>query len=83
MNELNFNNRNLDVSSAFNSVQRISAQFDAQYATIDQMNWEKARRDARIVAGAEASVVQKDLMEEQPGKLKTQNDILTEQLKAE
>lgn len=58
-------------------------QFDAQYATIDQMNWEKARRDAKIVARAEASVVQKDLMEEQPGKLKTQNDIFTEQLKAE
>ena len=83
MNEWNFNNRNLDVSSAFNSVQRISAQFDAQYATIDQMNWEKARRDARIVAGAEASVVQKELMEEQLSELKSQNDIFAEQLKAE
>ena len=60
MNELNFNNRNLNVSSAFNSVQHISAQFDAQYATTDQMNWEKARRDAKIVAGAEASIYRKN-----------------------
>lgn len=41
MNELNFNNRNLDVSSAFNSVQQMSAQFSTQYAAIDQMNREK------------------------------------------
>lgn len=87
MNELNFNNLNLDVSSALNSVREISAQFDArrdaQYAAIDQLNREKARRDAKIVAGAEASVAQKELMEEQLSELKSQNDILAEQLKAE
>lgn len=47
------------------------------------MNRENARRDAKIIAGAEASVAQKELMEEQLGELQTQNDILTEQLKAE
>ena len=87
MNELNFNNFNLDVSSALNSVQQITAQFDAQreahYAAIDQMHREKPRRDAKIVAGAEASVAQKELMEEQLVELKSQNDILAEQLKSE
>lgn len=83
MNELNFNNLNLDVSSALNSVRQISAQFDAQYSAIDQMNREKSRRDAKIVAGADASVEQKELMGEQLAELKSQNDILAEQLKAE
>ena len=83
MNELDFNNFKLDVSSTLNSARQISEQFDAQYAIIDQMNREKVRRDAKIVAGAEASVAQKELMEEQLGELKAQNDILAEQLKAE
>ena len=83
MSNLDFNNLNLGVSSTFNSARQLSAQFDAQYAAIDQMNREKARRDAKIVAGAEASVAQKELMEEQLAELKSQNDILSEQLKAE
>ncbi len=85
MDKLDFSNFNL--SPTLNSMQQISAQFDAQreaqYAAIDQMNREKARRDAKIVAGAEASVAQKELMEEQLVELKSQNDILAEQLKAE
>lgn len=83
MNELDFNNLNLDVSSAFNPAKQIQEQFDAQYAVIDQMSREKARRDAKMVAGAEASIAQKELMEQQLSELKSQNDILAEQLKAE
>lgn len=87
MDKFDFNNLNLDLSSALDSVQQITAQFDAQreaqYAIIDQVNREKAHRDAKMVAGAEASVAQKELMEEQLGELKVQNDILAEQLKAE
>ena len=87
MDKLDFNNLKLDLSSALNSAQQITAQFDAQrdaqYAAINQINRERARRDAKIVAGAEASVAQKELMEEQLIELKSQNDILAEQLKAE
>ena len=83
MNELDFNNLNLDVSSAVNPARQIQEQFDAQYAVIDQMSREKARRDAKMVAGAEASIAQKELMEQQLSELKSQNDILAEQLKAE
>ena len=87
MDKLDFSNFNFDLSSTLNSMQQITAQFDAQrdaqYAAIDQMNREKARRDAKMVAGAEASVAQKELMEEQLVELKSQNDILSEQLKAE
>ena len=66
MDKLDFSNFNFDLSSTLNSMQQITAQFDAQreaqYAAIDQMNREKARRDAKIVAGAEASVAQKELI---------------------
>ncbi len=42
MNELNYNNSNLDISFAYYSNQQISAQFDAQYAAIAQKNREKS-----------------------------------------
>ncbi len=83
MSNLDFNGFNFDISPAVNSAQRLSAQMEESYAVIDQINREKARRDAKIVAGAEASVAQKELMEEQLAELKSQNDILAEQLKAE
>lgn len=83
MNSLDFNNLSLDVSRAFNSAQKITAHFEEQYAVLDQINKEKIRRDAKMVAGAEASVAQKELMEQHLDELKTQNAILVEQLKAE
>lgn len=83
MSNLDIKNFNFDISPTINSAQRLSAQMEECYAVIDQINREKARRDAKIVAGAEASVAQKELMEEQLAKLKSQNDILAEQLKAE
>ena len=81
MSNLDFNGFNFDISPTVNSVQRLSAQMEESYAVIDQINREKARRDAKIVAGAEASVAQKELMEEQLAELKSQNDILEEHLK--
>lgn len=83
MSNLDLNNFNFDISPAINSAQWVSDQMKESYAVIDQINREKARRDAKIVAGAEASVAQKELMEEQLAELKSQNDILSEQLKAE
>ena len=77
MDKLDFSNFNFDLSSTLNSMQQITAQFDtqrdAQYVAIDQMNREKARRDAKMVAGAEASVAQKELLEEQLKEIKEQN----------
>lgn len=43
----------------------------------------QAQHSAKMVAGAEASVAQKELMEKQLGELRSQNNILSEQLKAE
>lgn len=83
MSNLDLNNFNFDISPTINSAQRLAAQMEESYAVIDQINREKAKRDATMMAGAEASVAQKELMEEQLVELKSQNDILSEQLKEE
>lgn len=61
----------------------IDNHLDETIAAIDAMNREKAKREAIKVAGAEASIAQKEILEQQLDELKTQNEILTEQLKAE
>lgn len=69
---------NFDLSSTINSVQQISSQFDEHYAVIEQINREKNIREAKMVAGAEASIAQKELLEEQLKEIKEQNIQLKE-----
>ena len=81
--DLNSLKANLDsINSAF-VVSQIAKQNEEAYRIARAVSEQNARRDAKIVAGAEANVAQKELMEEQLGELKAQNDILAEQLKAE
>lgn len=61
----------------------IDNHLDETMAAIDAMNREKAKHEAIKVAGAEASIAQKEILEQQLDELKTQNEILAEQLKAE
>ena len=60
----------------------IDNHLDETMAAIDAMNREKAKHEAIKVAGAEASIAQKEILEKQLDELKTQNEILAEQLKA-
>ena len=64
-------------------VSLFSEQEENHRRVVEEISREAAHRNAKIVAGAEASVAQKELMEEQLVELKSQNDILSEQLKAE
>ena len=85
MENLDFNalKVNLDsINSAF-AASQIAKQNEEAYRIARAVSEQNARRDAKMVAGAEASVAQKELMEEQLVELKSQNDILAEQLKAE
>lgn len=70
---MDFNNLNFDVSSAFNSAQLLAEQFKERDKLLDQISRDKAKRDATMVAGAEASVAQKELLEEQLKEIKEQN----------
>ncbi len=69
---------NFDLSSTINSAQQISSQFDEHYAILEQINREKNMREAKMVAGAEASIAQKELLEEQLKEIKEQNIQLKE-----
>jgi hypothetical protein len=81
--DLNSLKANLDsINSAF-AASLVAKQNEDAHRIARAVSEQNARRDAKMVAGAEASVAQKELMEEQLVELKSQNDILSEQLKAE
>lgn len=65
--------------SVANSAVRASAiaeETERNQRILDQINKQTARRDATLVAGAEANIAQKELLEQQIEMLHTQNDIL-------
>ena len=78
MSNLDFNGFNFDVSPAINSAQRLVEQFEERDKILDQISRDKAKRDATMMAGAEASVAQKELLEEQLKEIKEQNSQLRE-----
>ena len=78
MNKFDFGNLNLDISSTFNSAQRVSEHFEEQQRILDNVSRETAKRNATIVAGAEANVAQKELLEQQSSTLGEQNKLLAD-----
>jgi len=73
MSNLDFNGLNFDISPAINSVQLLAKQFEERDKILDQISRDKAKKDAAMIAGAEASVAQKELLEEQLKEIKEQN----------
>lgn len=78
MNKFDFGNLNLDISSTFNSAQRVSERFEEQQRILDNVSRETAKRNATIVAGAEANIAQKELLEQQLSTLGEQNKLLAD-----
>ena len=78
MNKFDFGNLNLDISSTFNSAQRVSEHFEEQQRILDNVSRETAKRNATIVAGAEANIAQKELLEQQLSTLGEQNKLLAD-----
>lgn len=78
MNNIDFGSLNLDLSTTYNSAQRIAADFERQAAILNEVGRERAERDAKIIAGAEASIAQKELLEQQLAEVKEQNRQLKE-----
>ena len=65
--------------SVANSAVRASAiaeEMERNQRILDQINKQTAQRDDTLVAGAEANIAQKELLEQQIEMLHTQNDIL-------
>ena len=78
MNKFDFGNLNLDISSTFNSAQRVSEHFEEQQRILDNVSRETAKRNATIVAGAEANVAQKEILEQQLSTIGEQNKLLAD-----
>ena len=74
--DLNSIKANLDsINSAF-AASQIARQNEEAYRIARAVSEQNARRDAKMVAGAEASVAQKELLEEQLKEIKEQNSQL-------
>ena len=74
--DLNSLKANLDsINSAF-AASQIARQNEEAYRIARAVSEQNARRDAKMVAGAEASVAQKELLEEQLKEIKEQNSPL-------
>ena len=74
--DLNSLKANLDsINSAF-AASQIARQNEEAYRIARAVSEQNARRDAKMVAGAEASVAQKELLEEQLKEIKEQNSQL-------
>lgn len=82
---MDFNKINLDLHTATSAAQvhHIAEHFEEQQAILEQLSRTSAQRNATMLAGAKASVEQKELMEQQLDEIKVQNEILSEQLKEE
>ena len=78
METLDFNSlrANLDsINSAF-AASQIAKQNEDAYRIARAVSEQNARRDAKMVAGAEASIAQKELLEEQLKEIRKQNSQL-------
>ena len=66
----------LSVANSAMRVSTIAEETERNQRILDQINKQTAQRDATLVAGAEANIAQKELLEQQIEMLHTQNDIL-------
>lgn len=85
MNGFDFSN--IIPTTSINAASAINEQFERQQREqqriLNQMSEHNAKKDDALFKTAEASIAQKELLENQLDELKTQNDILEEQLKEE
>ena len=66
----------LSVANSAVRASAIAGETERNQRILDQINKQTAQRDATLVAGAEANIAQKELIEQQIEMLHTQNDIL-------
>ncbi len=76
--DLNLNELKLDLSSATRIIQKsiINEEMERNRKLATAIAQESAQRTATLVAGAEASIEQRDLIEQQLGILREQNSLL-------
>ena len=76
--DFNFNDLKLDSSTATSALQAsaIADEMEQNQRMIAEINRQSAKRNATLIAGAEASVAQKELLEQQLEIIQKQNELL-------
>ena len=76
--DFNFNDFKLDLSTATSALRAsaIADEMEQNQRMIAEINRQSAKRNATLIAGAEASVAQKELLEQQLEIIQKQNELL-------
>lgn len=76
--DFNFNDLKLDLSTATSALRAsaIADEMEQNQQMIAEINRQSAKRNATLIAGAEASVAQKELLEQQLEIIQKQNELL-------
>lgn len=75
---MDFNDLKLDLSTATSALRAsaIADEMEQNQRMIAEINCQSAKRNATLIAGAEASVAQKELLEQQLEIIQKQNELL-------
>ena len=74
---LDCSNINQSTINSTSALEDLSRKYEKAFCAIAQANQDKIEREERMVAGAEASIEQKELLEQQVEILKKQNNLLS------
>lgn len=76
--ELDFSGVNQSIANSAAAFAEISRRQEESLRAVEQANQEKIERERRLVAGAEASITQKELLEQQVEMIQKQNELLSD-----
>ena len=76
--KFDYNDFNQSIANSAAMASEINRQFEESRRAIAQVNKERIEREKRMVAGAEASIAQKELQEQQVEFFQKQNELLSE-----
>ena len=76
--KFDFSDINRSIANSAAMVSEINRQQEESLCAVAQANQEKIEREERMVAGAEASIAQKELLEQQVKIFQKQNDLLSD-----
>lgn len=75
---LDFSGFNQSIANSASAFAEISRQNEESLRAVEQANQERLEREERMVAGAEASIAQKKLLEQQVEIIQKQNELLSD-----
>lgn len=75
---LDFSGFNQSNANSALAAAEISRQHEEMMRSVAEANQEKTERERRLVAGAEASIAQKELLEQQVEMIQKQNELLSD-----